>query len=81
MWYYFKGTNLNLILFLGTKVYSSPEVFEEKCFFAESSTVWSLGILLYNMVFGDIPFHNKIQICNHKFIVDKPITNGNNSFI
>ena len=32
------------------------------------------------MVFGDIPFHNKIQICNHKFIVDKPITNGSTYF-
>jgi len=61
--------------FKGTRVYSAPEVFQEKRFYGEPSTIWSLGILLYNMIFGNIPFHNEKEICNGKFYITNPITN------
>ena len=42
----------------GTVRYCPPELISEKSFKADPSfDVWSLGILLYRMVFGDFPFN------------------------
>ena len=51
-----------LCISIGTLVYSCPEWLELGQYYAEPATVWSLGCLLYDMVFGDVPFHNRHQI-------------------
>jgi proto-oncogene serine/threonine-protein kinase Pim-1 len=49
--------------FQGTRLYTGPEWFLHNIYLGKEAAVWSLGVLLYNMVNGRLPFQNEKHIC------------------
>uniref|UniRef100_A0A8R1HQH8 Serine/threonine-protein kinase 1 n=1 Tax=Caenorhabditis japonica TaxID=281687 RepID=A0A8R1HQH8_CAEJA len=55
--------------FQGTRSYCPPEWFRDQLYLPLEATSWSLGVLLFILLTGKLPFRNEIQIClgNVKF--------------
>lgn len=50
------STDDTFLSFSGTPEFAAPEVRQKRGYQADSSTSWTLGVLLYVLLFGDTPF-------------------------
>jgi len=57
----------------GTREYAPPEWVRARRYKAEGLTVWSLGILLYDMLYGDIPYVTDEEILRGDLVMNEQL--------
>lgn len=60
--------------FSGTPEFYPPEWFVDREYYARTACVWSLGVLLFDMTQGEIPFKQKEKIVENKPTYKHPIS-------
>ena len=60
--------------FHGTRVYSPPEWILQQSYYGDRAAVWSLGVLLFNMIYGDIPWEDDSDIVNCRLYSKKNVS-------
>uniref|UniRef100_A0A8C4S9J5 Serine/threonine-protein kinase 1 n=1 Tax=Erpetoichthys calabaricus TaxID=27687 RepID=A0A8C4S9J5_ERPCA len=69
-------SNKTYVIPPGTPLYSPPEWFLFGMYKAEPATVWSLGVLLFEILSGKQPFHSTVEIIECNIIFTSHFSEG-----